>query len=169
MWGRAIENHLTLTSDRHLWFLLGFYAKCVFFPIGFFASKTRLAYVRIHFFFITAARISNDVNYNEYQIWHARARIQFTHCLLRLSCLILPYTISLCLAKSSLRTRDKYSVYPNLILIYFSGELLLLLWGVYLCVKVRKAPSAFNEAKYISVCIYNKALMSLFSLVLISL
>ncbi|XP_072013672.1 probable G-protein coupled receptor CG31760 [Amphiura filiformis] len=49
-----------------------------------------------------------------------------------------------------------------------AGELLLLAWGVYLCVKVRKAPSAFNEAKYISVCIYNKTLMSFFALVLIS-
>ncbi|XP_072024107.1 probable G-protein coupled receptor CG31760 [Amphiura filiformis] len=44
-----------------------------------------------------------------------------------------------------------------------AGELLLLAWGVYLCFKVRKAPSAFNESKYISVCIYNETIMALFS------
>ncbi|XP_077983046.1 putative G-protein coupled receptor CG31760 [Glandiceps talaboti] len=45
-------------------------------------------------------------------------------------------------------------------------ELALLIWGVYLCIRVRKAPSQFNESKYISLAIYNETLLSLFSLVL---
>ena len=49
------------------------------------------------------------------------------------------------------------------VLVVILGELILLAWGVYLCVKVRKAPSAFNESKYISVCIYNETIMALFS------
>eukprot|EP00057_Strongylocentrotus_purpuratus_P009015 XP_011663489.1 PREDICTED: probable G-protein coupled receptor CG31760 [Strongylocentrotus purpuratus] len=43
-----------------------------------------------------------------------------------------------------------------------AGELLLLAWGMYLCFKVRKAPSSFNESRYISVSIYNEALISIF-------
>ncbi|CAB4017837.1 probable G- coupled receptor CG31760 [Paramuricea clavata] len=35
------------------------------------------------------------------------------------------------------------------------GEVLLLLWGVWLCLRVRNAPSAYNESKYIAWCIYN--------------
>ncbi|XP_038070270.1 probable G-protein coupled receptor CG31760 [Patiria miniata] len=46
------------------------------------------------------------------------------------------------------------------------ASLLLLAWGVYLCVKVRKAPSAFNESKFISICIYNETLMSVFNILL---
>ncbi|XP_063951037.1 metabotropic glycine receptor-like [Lytechinus pictus] len=46
-----------------------------------------------------------------------------------------------------------------------AGELILLIWGMYLCFKVRKAPSAFNESRYISVSIYNEALISIFGAV----
>ncbi|ESO87905.1 hypothetical protein LOTGIDRAFT_127003, partial [Lottia gigantea] len=42
------------------------------------------------------------------------------------------------------------------------AELLLLLWGVRLCVVVRKAPSEFNESRFISWAIYNEFLLSLF-------
>ncbi|XP_055327215.1 probable G-protein coupled receptor 158 [Paramacrobiotus metropolitanus] len=42
------------------------------------------------------------------------------------------------------------------------GELLLLLWGIKLCFVVRKAPSEFNESKFISWAIYNEFLLSLF-------
>ncbi|XP_070575540.1 metabotropic glycine receptor-like [Ptychodera flava] len=45
-------------------------------------------------------------------------------------------------------------------------ELAFLIWGVYLCIRVRKAPSQFNESKYISLAIYNETLLSLFTLVL---
>ncbi|XP_046849616.1 probable G-protein coupled receptor CG31760 [Xenia sp. Carnegie-2017] len=37
----------------------------------------------------------------------------------------------------------------------FLGEVLFLLWGVWLCIRVRNAPSAYNESKYIAWCIYN--------------
>lgn len=42
------------------------------------------------------------------------------------------------------------------------GELLLLLWGIRLCIVVRKAPSEFNESRFISWAIYNETLLSLF-------
>ncbi|GFS15643.1 G-protein coupled receptor [Elysia marginata] len=41
-------------------------------------------------------------------------------------------------------------------------ELLFLLWGVRLCIVVRKAPSEFNESRFISWAIYNEFLLSLF-------
>ncbi|KAE8746258.1 hypothetical protein FOCC_FOCC006930, partial [Frankliniella occidentalis] len=37
-----------------------------------------------------------------------------------------------------------------------------LLWGVRLCIVVRKAPTEFNEARYISMAIYNEFLLSIF-------
>lgn len=43
-----------------------------------------------------------------------------------------------------------------------SGELCLLLWGIRLCIVVRKAPSEFNESRFISWAIYNETLLSLF-------
>lgn len=50
------------------------------------------------------------------------------------------------------------------------GELLFLLWGIRVCYSVRHAQSLFNEARHISVAIYNIALvntvMMLFHLVL---
>ncbi|XP_038068972.1 probable G-protein coupled receptor CG31760 [Patiria miniata] len=42
------------------------------------------------------------------------------------------------------------------------AELLLLLWGVRLCYVVRKAPSEFNESRFISWAIYNETMLSLF-------
>lgn len=42
------------------------------------------------------------------------------------------------------------------------AELLFLLWGVRLCIMVRKAPSEFNESRFISWAIYNETLLSLF-------
>ncbi|XP_065314395.1 metabotropic glycine receptor-like [Gordionus sp. m RMFG-2023] len=41
-------------------------------------------------------------------------------------------------------------------------ELALLLWGIKLSFDVRKAPSEFNESKFISMAIYNEFLLSLF-------
>ncbi|XP_022103446.1 probable G-protein coupled receptor CG31760 [Acanthaster planci] len=46
------------------------------------------------------------------------------------------------------------------------ATLVLLAWGVYLCIKVRKAPSAFNESKFISICIYNETIISAFNIIL---
>ncbi|XP_041454356.1 probable G-protein coupled receptor CG31760 [Lytechinus variegatus] len=42
------------------------------------------------------------------------------------------------------------------------AELVLLLWGIRLCYVVRKAPSEFNESRFISWAIYNETLLSLF-------
>lgn len=41
-------------------------------------------------------------------------------------------------------------------------ELLFLAWGVRLCMMVRKAPSEFNESKFISMAIYNETLVTCF-------
>jgi len=41
-------------------------------------------------------------------------------------------------------------------------EFLFLLWGIRLCIMVRKAPSEFNESRYISMAIYNEFLLSIF-------
>nr|XP_024217018.1 probable G-protein coupled receptor 158 [Halyomorpha halys] len=41
-------------------------------------------------------------------------------------------------------------------------EVLFLIWGIRLCIVVRKAPSEFNESKFISLAIYNEFLLSLF-------
>lgn len=40
------------------------------------------------------------------------------------------------------------------------GELLFLLWGVYLCYTVRTVPSAFHEPRYMAVAVYNELLIS---------
>ncbi|XP_077982612.1 putative G-protein coupled receptor CG31760 isoform X2 [Glandiceps talaboti] len=42
------------------------------------------------------------------------------------------------------------------------GEILLLLWGIRLSFIVRKAPSEFNESKFITWAIYNETLLSMF-------
>ncbi|XP_052061288.1 probable G-protein coupled receptor 158 [Mytilus californianus] len=42
------------------------------------------------------------------------------------------------------------------------AELLFLIWGIRLCIVVRKAPSEFNESRFISWAIYNETLLSLF-------
>uniref|UniRef100_A0A8D8QJJ3 Probable G-protein coupled receptor CG31760 n=1 Tax=Cacopsylla melanoneura TaxID=428564 RepID=A0A8D8QJJ3_9HEMI len=41
-------------------------------------------------------------------------------------------------------------------------EVIFLIWGIRLCIVVRKAPSEFNEAKFISMAIYNEFLLSVF-------
>ncbi|XP_060854802.1 probable G-protein coupled receptor CG31760 isoform X1 [Rhopalosiphum padi] len=41
-------------------------------------------------------------------------------------------------------------------------EVLFLIWGIRLCVMVRKTPSAFNESRFISIAIYNEFIMSVF-------
>ncbi|XP_070575532.1 metabotropic glycine receptor-like isoform X2 [Ptychodera flava] len=42
------------------------------------------------------------------------------------------------------------------------GKILLLLWGIRLSFIVRKAPSEFNESKFITWAIYNETLLSMF-------
>lgn len=41
-------------------------------------------------------------------------------------------------------------------------EVLFLTWGVRLCIIVRKAPSEFNESRFISMAIYNEFLLTCF-------
>ncbi|KAF5270913.1 hypothetical protein FQA39_LY08294, partial [Lamprigera yunnana] len=41
-------------------------------------------------------------------------------------------------------------------------EVAFLIWGIRLCIVVRKAPSEFNESKFISMAIYNEFLLSVF-------
>ncbi|XP_034237519.1 probable G-protein coupled receptor 158 [Thrips palmi] len=41
-------------------------------------------------------------------------------------------------------------------------EVAFLAWGVRLCIVVRKAPSEFNESRFISMAIYNEFLLSVF-------
>ncbi|XP_071513785.1 uncharacterized protein [Panulirus ornatus] len=41
-------------------------------------------------------------------------------------------------------------------------EMMFLVWGIRLCIMVRKAPSEFNESRFISMAIYNEFLLSLF-------
>ncbi|XP_067631335.1 uncharacterized protein [Eurosta solidaginis] len=45
---------------------------------------------------------------------------------------------------------------------FTSMEVLFLAWGVRLCIMVRKAPSEFNESRFISMAIYNEFLMTCF-------
>jgi len=44
----------------------------------------------------------------------------------------------------------------------FPVEVLFLAWGVRLCIMVRKAPSEFNESRFISMAIYNEFLLTCF-------
>ncbi|XP_046596779.1 probable G-protein coupled receptor 158 isoform X1 [Neodiprion lecontei] len=41
-------------------------------------------------------------------------------------------------------------------------EVMFLIWGIRLCIVVRKAPSEFNESRFISMAIYNEFLLSVF-------
>ncbi|XP_017476445.1 PREDICTED: uncharacterized protein LOC108366532, partial [Rhagoletis zephyria] len=45
---------------------------------------------------------------------------------------------------------------------FTSMEVLFLAWGVRLCIMVRKAPSEFNESRFISMTIYNEFLLTCF-------
>ncbi|KAK8379315.1 hypothetical protein O3P69_019301 [Scylla paramamosain] len=46
--------------------------------------------------------------------------------------------------------------------VFTAMEILFLIWGIRLCIMVRKAPSEFNESKFISMAIYNEFILSLF-------
>ncbi|KAL9918099.1 uncharacterized protein ACN427_000581 isoform 2-T3 [Glossina fuscipes fuscipes] len=45
---------------------------------------------------------------------------------------------------------------------FTSMEVVFLAWGVRLCIMVRKAPSEFNESRFISMAIYNEFLLTCF-------
>ena len=60
--------------------------------------------------------------------------------------------------KLSLTYVDKKTIF----LIFPLVEFLFLLWGIRLCIMVRKAPSEFNESRFISMAIYNEFLLSIF-------
>ncbi|XP_031630067.1 uncharacterized protein LOC116345119 [Contarinia nasturtii] len=45
---------------------------------------------------------------------------------------------------------------------FTSMEVLFLAWGVRLCIMVRKAPSEFNESRFISMAIYNEFFLTCF-------
>lgn len=49
-----------------------------------------------------------------------------------------------------------------LYLIRYIVEMMVLVWGIRLCIVVRKAPSEFNESRFISMAIYNEFLLSIF-------
>ena len=44
----------------------------------------------------------------------------------------------------------------------FSVDILMLFWGIHLCYTVRKAPTKFNESKFISWSIYNMTVCIIF-------
>ncbi|KAK6183213.1 hypothetical protein SNE40_010737 [Patella caerulea] len=48
----------------------------------------------------------------------------------------------------------------------YGGEALLLLFGVYLCFTVRKAPAHFNESKHITWAVYNAIILGSFIIIL---
>jgi hypothetical protein len=49
-----------------------------------------------------------------------------------------------------------------LLLFLIAVEVVFLVWGIRLCIVVRKAPSEFNESRFISMAIYNEFLLSVF-------
>lgn len=59
------------------------------------------------------------------------------------------------------RRQDAINVLLNF---FYSStvEVLFLAWGVRLCIMVRKAPSEFNESRFISMAIYNEFLLTCF-------
>lgn len=52
--------------------------------------------------------------------------------------------------------------WQRVIIIIVTVEVLFLAWGVRLCIMVRKAPSEFNESRFISMAIYNEFLLTCF-------
>ncbi|XP_032778389.2 LOW QUALITY PROTEIN: probable G-protein coupled receptor 158 [Daphnia magna] len=46
--------------------------------------------------------------------------------------------------------------------VFTAMEMVVLVWGIRLCIVVRKAPSEFNESRFISMAIYNEFLLSIF-------
>ncbi|PFX24932.1 putative G-protein coupled receptor CG31760 [Stylophora pistillata] len=49
--------------------------------------------------------------------------------------------------------------------IVFAGDIAVLIWGMWLCYKIRNAPAAYNESKYISWAIYNAMFVTSFLMV----
>lgn len=49
--------------------------------------------------------------------------------------------------------------------VIFAGDIVLLIWGMWLCYKIRNAPAAYNESKYISWAIYNAMFVTSFLMV----
>lgn len=66
-----------------------------------------------------------------------------------------------CQPEFELRLCDYY-LYPLLLHVYPTVEMVVLVWGIRLCIVVRKAPSEFNESRFISMAIYNEFLLSIF-------
>jgi G protein-coupled receptor 158 len=54
------------------------------------------------------------------------------------------------------------SLFDFLLSLVLSVEVVFLVWGIRLCIVVRKAPSEFNESRFISMAIYNEFLLSVF-------
>ena len=48
---------------------------------------------------------------------------------------------------------------------FSAGDIALLIWGMWLCYKIRNAPAAYNESKYISWAIYNAMFVTSFLMV----
>ncbi|RMX49804.1 hypothetical protein pdam_00009131 [Pocillopora damicornis] len=48
---------------------------------------------------------------------------------------------------------------------FSAGDIVLLIWGMWLCYKIRNAPAAYNESKYISWAIYNAMFVTSFLMV----
>lgn len=91
----------------------------------------------------------------------------FTSSMYIIICLL---TLSLSLQMSMSLWRRKQLVLItncqlNLFIYFFFHslvEVLFLAWGVRLCIVVRKAPSEFNESRFISMAIYNEFLLTCF-------
>ncbi|CAH3041041.1 unnamed protein product [Pocillopora meandrina] len=49
--------------------------------------------------------------------------------------------------------------------VIFAGDIALLIWGMWLCYKIRNAPAAYNESKYISWAVYNAMFVTSFLMV----
>ena len=56
--------------------------------------------------------------------------------------------------------RKKFICVESFCLIPSAGELIFLLWGIKVCIAVRKARTYFDEAKLISWSIYNIAIVN---------
>ena len=56
-----------------------------------------------------------------------------------------------------------FSLTSNFPSFFHLVDILLLFWGILLCYTVRKAPTKFNESKYISLSIYN---MTVFTIII---
>lgn len=48
---------------------------------------------------------------------------------------------------------------------FITGDIVVLIWGMWLCYKIRNAPAAYNESKFISWAIYNAMFVTSFLMV----